>query len=852
MLHICCNTCGGTLELLEGQAFAICQSCGQKVAVPQGYTKEESRFLAASHARQRHDFEEAAGIYQEILRGDPENTGALWGSALSRFRVEYQQIGEKEYRLVCHRASLGAFLDDPDYKRAISLAPPQEADLYREEAGKIQDLQERITRKLAGTQPWDVFVAASEVSLQAGRRVVRALEEEGYRVFFPADFLKGLPRQDWEPDLFCAVGTAKSMVLVADRKDAFTPDTCFDARRFLLRGDAPLYIAFGRLEEYEDIPGELFDGAAARLNMDGLNFFDSLLDTLEGRDSGDEYWEEAGKTENFAYANLLKSARLELEAGNFSEARRLFDQVLDYNPQEAQAYWGLLLVSRQCRDEKELEERGELVENDPHYTSALAFATPREQQLWQQTAQNALERARIAQQEEEERRREEEKAERAKQEREEFLRQAQIKDQQEKERRAARHRSATITAAALVLLALVGGGVFLFFQWKTASAGSQAYEEAMTAYNNREYAAAQNLFESLGDYKDSREMVQSSRQRLARITYQEALNAENRPGAIADLLAITDLVPEAQGTLDQWRQEGLDVYAAGQWASAYEKLRGFGEDTPEMLDLRRRLADSRLLAFSSLGDDSYWAFGVGRDGVLYRAGSVPELPDGAYKSVSMSWGKSSAGGVYQDGTAVLAGMAAQAADVSGWTGCTNIMVSDSGAASLRDDGTLLTTFGVEAPLSGVRQADYNNGGLILCYQDGTAWTDIPECQGDVSQWGNLVWVAAGQHQCAAVTADGQLLLSGTGPKSFPTEDVLWACFQGDYMAVVTTDNVIHYGSDGTSTCSGGSIMAVHSAEVLFSGNGGAVEFVFRTAGSTQKGDLKKQLKEWGAVFWPKE
>lgn len=853
MLHICCDTCKGSLELEEGKAFAVCQNCGRRIAVPQGYTKEESRFLAASHARQRRDFEEASGVYQEILRTDPENTGALWGSALSRFQVEYWQAGERDYRLVCHRASMGAFLDDPDYKRAVALAPPEEAALYREEGERIQALQERITRQMAQTEPWDVFLCAAPehpASAQAARRIAGALEEEGYRVFCPAVSLEGVPKEEWEPRIFCGIATAKAMVLMASGKEGFTPGVCFDARRYLTQGKGSLTIAFSQLDEYEDIPELLFDGAGTRLNMDGLGFFDALLDTLEGRDAGDEYWEEAGKTENFAYANLLKSARLELEAGSFEEARKLFDQVLDYNPQEAQAYWGLLLIAKDCGSEEELVETGKLIEDDPLFTSALAFATPREQQAWQQVAKDARERARIFSQQEAERQRREAQAEKDR-----LAQEARIREAQEQERlrqltQRKRRKVLTLCAGILLVAGAAAGGVLLFLRWQADSAGSEQYQAAMEAYNNQNYKTAQELFQALGDYKDSQEMYLSSVRRAALGAYRAALNSENRPEAVRTVQSVAEEVPEAQGTLEQWHQEGLDAYAAGEYAKAYELLRGFEEEGPEMLDLRRCLADARLLAFSTGADGHYGAYGIGKEGTLYRAGNVPELPEGQYKSVSLSWGNGSAGGVRMDGTAVLAGAAAGAADVSGWTGCVNIMVSDSGAASLQGDGTLLTTFPVDASLSGVRQADYNNGGLVICYEDGTAWTSIPECQGDVSQWAGLVYVAVGEKQCAGVTAEGRLLLSGTGYKKFPKEDVLSVCFQGSYMAVSTIGNSIRYGTDGDNSCGGGSILAVHSAEVLSASSGGAVEFIFRTAGATEKGDFKKELREWSNIAWP--
>ena len=148
MFEITCPKCHyRAVSSVEGTT-AVCGRCKTSYPIPRGYTLLESSFKYAADARQRRDFSAAQASYTEILKQHPGNAAAYWFRAISRYQVEYQKIGEGQYRLVCHQALLKDFAADADVRKAISLADAQEAAYYNAESARISQLQKQGAKKV--------------------------------------------------------------------------------------------------------------------------------------------------------------------------------------------------------------------------------------------------------------------------------------------------------------------------------------------------------------------------------------------------------------------------------------------------------------------------------------------------------------------------------------------------------------------------------------------------------------------------------------------------------------------------------------------------------------------------------
>lgn len=755
MLKIYCPRCGGTVSVTENQRLGLCDRCGEAVPVPRGYTQLESSLNYAMEARLRRDFPAAQDAYDEIIKGRSDCAAAYWGRALSRYEVEYQPIDEVDWRLVCHQAQLSDFSADEDVRQALHLADGQEAEAYQEEARLIAALQKQVSAHAAVTEPYDVVVTADErnpVAMERAKAVCAAATAAGLRCLCPALELTQVPRQDWEPILHHAVNTAGAMVYVAVGTDSFPVNTRFDGERYLSRKAASqraaaaaipqLVIVYSGLDEYEDIPDSLFDGADLRLAMDGADFLDELCGVLtrHSRSYGAALHVENAGHENYAYTNLIRQARLALDGGDFEQAEDAYNQILSFNAGESQAYWGLVLAKHGCKNEEALIQKGALIREEGNYRSAVAFANEREAQTYQNVAQAAEEMYRVHEKqvaEQEHLRREQEKL-RARKEQEV---QEDLQQQNQKRAKARSRRTAIIL---LIIVVLAVGSYLGYRMLQTDNATEEKYQMAMNEYNGGDFAGAMGLFQELGDYKDSAEMVGISRAAYQQKRFYDAQFAgeslDTRAGAVEtmrDLLEDENMT-EAQEYLDVWLQEGEEYLAQGEYKKAYQALSGFGSGQA-YTDIWRICQSQGLV---SISDTGVILAVTASNGALqsFQSEHLGIEEGGSYTSVCVSDSGESAALVRSDGTAYLVGAVAQKADVSQWTDLRCIQTTDSTVVALKKDGTLLCS--KRGTLTtGVKQFDLNSGIVAAVRADGTVYTSVEEANALMQEITDAAYIA---------------------------------------------------------------------------------------------------------------
>ncbi len=838
MLHIYCPICHGRLVLEPGQTEAVCENCLNVVPIPRGYTEEESAFNYAMEARIRRDFAAAEAAYTDILKRKPDSAAALWGRALSRYGIEYQPTSDQQYRLVCHQAKLSDFSGDKDVKAAIRASQGAELEGYLQEAKRISSLQAAVSRYAAVTAPYDVIIACGSSQSRTWAEKIRTiLNAAGCRTFCPAVELASTPEQEREPMLYRAFSTAHTLVLTAVGKEAFSQELCFDAERFLYRkaelerkaaGQIPqTIVAFEGLDEYADIPDSIFDGADERLSLADPDFAKTISDMVTGK--GEDYRsalrQEASGHENFQYSNLISSARQALEGEDFDAAIQLYEQILNYNPRESQAYWGLLLAEYECRNEDELIEFGEEISSESNYKNALEFATERERQTYRAVEAKASAEAERARNQELEEKRLEQEQEAKRADKEKEVAEAKQKKQEAERRETGRGRQRML-AFAVILVILAVAGVNLYQRYAaTTGVLVKQYKEARSLYNAGNYADAADAFEKLGDYKDSEDMYQQAKSRYATEKYHQALNAgeeiSGRAGAVSTLKAVEAYIPEAKTTLDQWLEEGEEYYDNnGGDYTAFQMLAGFGTESQAYVEVWRAALAEGLIAASQ---DYDAAAILQEDGTLQYTGCDGlSFEEGAARSVSISFFGDSAAVVRADGTVYVTGAVADLADVSGWSNVSSVQVTSETVIGLTKDGILLSSRdGVLA--SDIRQFDFNGDQVIAARLDGSVYCSDSEVEAALGDWSNVACIVMDgstleDARVLAATEDNGLLQfgcdfgdhsekdvvapvrSGTGDLSYITFDSKFFLIAfGDPVDITVTKggdlNGIVYGTD---------------------------------------------------------
>ena len=176
------------------------------------------------------EFDKAAGVFETIVTDYPEEAEAYWGLVLCKYGIEYvDDPGTGKKIPTCHRSSFESVEDDTNFEQACENADAIARRLYREEARQIETLRQRILEVSGKEEPYDIFISYKELD-EDGERTIdsviaqdiyKALNKEGYRVFFSRISLEGKLGIEYEPYIFAALNSAKVMIVVGTDYEYF-------------------------------------------------------------------------------------------------------------------------------------------------------------------------------------------------------------------------------------------------------------------------------------------------------------------------------------------------------------------------------------------------------------------------------------------------------------------------------------------------------------------------------------------------------------------------------------------------------------------------------------------------------
>ena len=226
-----CKTCGGQVSRIGN--YYVCEFCGNKWEIDSGNDVHAVDRANAWAALRDGDFEKAAELFENIIIKEAENHEAYWGRALSLSGIVYvTDLNENKKVPTCNNISEKSFVNDKDVQKAISLAPADIADSYRQQAEYIEKVRTEWLEKASKEPAYDVFISFKDSDRENGiertqdsidaQDLYNALVAEGYKVFFSRISLRDKISEQYEPYIYNAIKTAKVMIVFGEKAEYFS------------------------------------------------------------------------------------------------------------------------------------------------------------------------------------------------------------------------------------------------------------------------------------------------------------------------------------------------------------------------------------------------------------------------------------------------------------------------------------------------------------------------------------------------------------------------------------------------------------------------------------------------------
>ena len=367
MTVIKCKMCGGDLQIIEGETVAECEYCGTKQTVPKvDDEKKLTLFSRANRLRLACEFDKAASVYESIVADFPEEAEAYWGLVLCRYGIEYVDDPATGRKVpTCHRSSFDSILEDSDFEQACENADPIARRVYRDEAKTIENIRKGIVEVSGKEAPYDIFICYKETD-EKGERTVDsviaqdvydALTEKGYRVFFSRITLEDKLGTEYEPYIFAALNSAKVMLVFGTDYEYFSAvwvKNEWSRYLQLMTKDKSKHLipCFKGIDAY-DMPKEF-----AHLQAQDMGKVGAMQDLLRGIEKLMPKEQPAAAVQEHVIVtggadskvnSLLDRGNMALEDRDWESASKFFEEVLNNDSKNAQAYVGKALAAEQAQ-----------------------------------------------------------------------------------------------------------------------------------------------------------------------------------------------------------------------------------------------------------------------------------------------------------------------------------------------------------------------------------------------------------------------------------------------------------------------------------------------------------------------
>ena len=403
-----CKMCGGTIEFTEGASVGVCDSCGTRQSLPRLNDEHRAKNLdIADRLRRSYRFDEAADLYKEILREDDSDPEIYWLLLLCNYGVEYVEDPVTYQRVpTIHRASKTAITGDPYYSLALEHADSGQRRLYEQDARAIDTIIYKTLAISNSEEPYDVFICYKRLDENGKRTPDSVVAEEIYndltrdqiRVFFAEVTLNDKLGTEYEPYIYAALNSAKVMIVLGTRPDYFTaPWVKNEWKRFLklCRENDGKKELISACRSISDLPEEL-----RRLQAVDMGDIAFKVDIVRNTKKFIAAASPAVAAPAVAVAapkldNMVRRVYNEIRMGEFGEAKEVLNEVLNRDPDNAQALLAQIMIKGRIRDKSEIPALGkDLMSNDSFKLAFDKAQGPFKEELKELVKASDLERAR--------------------------------------------------------------------------------------------------------------------------------------------------------------------------------------------------------------------------------------------------------------------------------------------------------------------------------------------------------------------------------------------------------------------------------------------------------------------------
>lgn len=215
-----CSICGYNYEYQAGRWK--CPACG--AFKPDELSPEEQTLLDIANQKLRmQDFSEAEKHFNDIVEKYPQSPFGYWGRLLAKHHIKHERDYDGSMIPTCYAPTMESLYHDKDAWKAIELAEGKIKKEFTEQIQYIEDSRKEWIEKASKEEPYDIFICYKDSDRANGisrtqdsidaMEIYTHLKDQGYRVFYSRESLRGKSGEKYEPYINHAIATAKVMIV---------------------------------------------------------------------------------------------------------------------------------------------------------------------------------------------------------------------------------------------------------------------------------------------------------------------------------------------------------------------------------------------------------------------------------------------------------------------------------------------------------------------------------------------------------------------------------------------------------------------------------------------------------------
>lgn len=399
MATLKCKMCGGELSFEEGMTVCECEYCGSKQTIT---AIDDEKILKlydrANRFRMANEFDKAANVYESIIAEHDSEADAYWGLLLCKYGIEYVDDPATGDKIpTCHRVSFESIMEDADFENVMDNSDSLSRAVYRDQAKQIEEIRKGIIEVSGKEQPYDIFICYKETNENGDRTVdsvmaqdvYEVLTDKGYRVFFSRITLEDKLGTEYEPYIFAALNSAKVMLVFGTSYDYYNAvwvKNEWSRYISLMAKDKEKHLipCYKDIDAY-DIPKEFKHLQAQDMGKVGaVQDLTRGIDKIFGRGLSENSQKQNTQpviqqvVQKVSGANaqaLLQRGFMALEDRDWKKADEFFENVLNEEPQNVEAYLGKLLAEYRVSKKEGLSDLSEKFDKSKNYEKILRFGS---------------------------------------------------------------------------------------------------------------------------------------------------------------------------------------------------------------------------------------------------------------------------------------------------------------------------------------------------------------------------------------------------------------------------------------------------------------------------------------------